>query len=508
MTQDISQNNKRIAKNTIMLYIRMAIVTFVGLYTGRVVLNVLGVQDFGIYNVVGGVVAMLNFLNTSMSAATSRYITYEMGKNNYDKLQLIFSAALEVHIIIAIVVLLLAETLGLWFMSTKLVIPEGRMFAAQCVYQLSIMSTIVSITQVPYNASILAHEHMNIYAYIEILNAALKLGAISILSYGEFDKLILYAFLTFIISCLIALIYRIYCMRKFNECKFRFIKDRNIIKPILAFSSLDLYGNVCGVVRQQGINFLINNYFGVALNAAAGIAGVVSGVIAGFTGSVSQAFRPAIIKNYAVGNIKNMQNLMINSVSFSLLLLSCIAVPVYIEVNYILGFWLGNVPEYANIFTRLLLLTCIPNIVNAVIVTAVHATGKIKFMSYITGTVFLFNVPLLYILYEMKLSVEYSYFSALFIMLCVTLSNILIAKYEIPQFSILSFLWKVIKSLFLIMISAIPSILFTFYMEESFLRVFLLVITYLLMLMVIVYNFVLDVNQRSTIQRSFKTFIL
>ena len=305
---EIQSTNKRIAKNTLMLYVRMIISTLVILYTSRVVLNTLGVDDYGIYNVVGGIVAIFSFLNSSMSGATSRFLTYEMGCNN-GKLSKIFSSALYIHIGIAILILVAAETVGLWFMNNKLVIPDDRMFAAHVVYQCSVISMMVTVTQVPYNASIIAHEKMDVYAYIELLNVFLKLGIVFILMIGRFDKLILYAILVLVVSILIAAIYRIYCTKKFSECHLSGSPDMQIIKPMLSFSGWDLFGNMSVSVRQQGTSIILNMFYGPALNAAIGLANSVQNVILSFANNVIMAFRPQIIKQYAEQNIGRMQSL-------------------------------------------------------------------------------------------------------------------------------------------------------------------------------------------------------
>ena len=274
--QDTTSNNKRIAKNTIMLYIRMFISMVVGLYTSRVVLATLGVEDYGIYGVVGGVGAMMGFLNASMSGATSRFLTFELGRGDKDRLAKTFSSALIVHIAIAIIVFILAETVGLWFLCNKLNIPEGRMEAAHWVYQFSILATMLSITQVPYNATIIAHEKMDVYAYMEILNVTLKLLIVYLLTIGDFDKLKLYAVLTFAVSLIIMMIYRIYCLRHFKESRFHWVWDKTYLTPLLSFSGWNLYGNFGGIAGNQANNFVINSFFGVVMNAAASVAFTVS----------------------------------------------------------------------------------------------------------------------------------------------------------------------------------------------------------------------------------------
>ena len=255
-------SNRRIAKNALMLYIRMFISMIVSLYTSRVVLNVLGVEDYGTYGIVGGVVGMLGFLNASMSGATSRFLTFELGRGNMKRLSDTFASALIAHIGIAIIVFVIAETIGLWFLLNKLVIPEGRMTAAHWVYQMSIVSAMIGITQVPYNATIMAHEKMDVY----------------LLTIGNFDKLILYGALVLMVSITIRMIYRIYCIRHFEESHFHWVWDKSIMKPLLGFSGWDLYGNMAFTIRMHGANFIINTFYGVALNAACSVAATVQGM--------------------------------------------------------------------------------------------------------------------------------------------------------------------------------------------------------------------------------------
>ncbi len=275
-----------------MLYARMLLSMAVSLYTSRVVLEVLGVDDYGLYSVTGGVVAMFAFINGSMSGATSRFLTYEMGLGNAERLRDTFNSALLVHIGVAAIILVFAETIGLWFLNCKLSIPEESMTAANWVYQFSIVASLVTITQVPYNACIIAHENMNVYAYIEIANVLMKLGIVYLLVVIGGNKLIIYGILVLVVNIIVASLYRIYCLRKFSESHFRYVFDKSILKPMLSFSGWDLYGNMCVTARTQGIVMLINVFFGVAVNAAASIATTVFSTLSSFASNIIMAFRP------------------------------------------------------------------------------------------------------------------------------------------------------------------------------------------------------------------------
>ena len=276
---DNSQNNKRIIKNTLMLYVRMLFSMFVSFYTSRVILDVLGITDFGINNVVAGVAGMFTFINTSLAGATSRFLTFDLGLNDIEKLKKTFSAALTIHVILALLIFVLCETVGVWILETKLVIPEDRMFAARVIFQFSVLSCMLMITQVPYNAALIAHERMDIFAYLGIADVTLKLGIVFLLEWINFDKLILYGFLFFVLSFVIMMAYRYYGTKHFEECRWKFTKDKTLLKPLLIFSGCDVYGNMSIMFRNQGVNILQNMFWGPVINAATGVANQILNAI-------------------------------------------------------------------------------------------------------------------------------------------------------------------------------------------------------------------------------------
>ena len=468
--QDTTSNNKRIAKNTIMLYIRMFISMLVGLYTSRVVLATLGVEDYGIYGVVGGVVAMMGFLNASMSGATSRFLTFELGRGDKDRLAKTFSSALIVHIAIAIIVFILAETVGLWFLCNKLNIPEGRMEAAHWVYQFSILATMLSITQVPYNATIIAHEKMDVYAYMEILNVSLKLLIVYLLCIGNFDKLILYASLMLAVSILIMMVYRIYAIRQFPEAHFHWIWDKTYLRPLLSFSGWDLYGNACVIARQQGTNFLINIFYGVVYNAASGIATTVQGTISGLAFNIILAFRPQIIKQYAKGNVEDMSKLVGNAVCFTTILFGCMSIPLILETHYIMKAWLGVIPEKSEIFCQILLIASFLGLLNNIWNTCIHATGKIKEISIISGTIYLISLPIIYIVFECNAPVESAYIVFILVAVLVNVNNLVIIKRRIPKFQFSFIFLNYIKIIIILIASYYITSLINAQMQERFIR--------------------------------------
>lgn len=428
-----TSDNKRIARNTAFLYVRMLLSIIVSLYTSRVVLQTLGVEDYGIYGVVGGVVSMFSFLNASMSGATSRFLSYAIGKGDIKQLRVNFCSAMNIHIIIAVLVLVVAETLGLWFLYNKLVIPDDRMLAAQFVYQFSIISMFFNVTQVPYNAVIIAHEKMDVYAYVELLNVFLKLGIVYLLLIGSFDKLILYAGLSLGISVLVALVYRVYCLKHFVETKYSFIWDKKTIQPMLCFSGWDLYGNMSVVFFTQGLSMLLNIFFGPALNAANNVSTTVQGTVKAFAFNVIQAFRPQIIKKYAQEDIDAVNQYCIMATQYTLILFSIIAVPFLFKTECILHLWLGLIPEHTVFFLRIVLLGTIFNLANNIVNIPIHACGRMKLFSLVTGSCFMISIPLMYILLKLGGSADMSYLIVLLAYTACFCGSLIILKRNIPD---------------------------------------------------------------------------
>lgn len=434
-----SVNNKRIAKNTLILYARMLLAMGVSLFTSRVVLQALGIVDYGIYGVVGGIVAMFTFLNASMSGATSRFLTYELGQGNSQRLQETFISAFWLHCIIALVIALVAETFGLWFLMHKLVIPEDRMVAAHWVYQLSVLTMMVNVTQVPYNASIIAHERMSIYAYVEILNVILKLLIVYLLLCFDRDKLILYAALVFGVTVFIMMLYRLYCLKHFVECKIRLFWNSRVIRPMLKFSGWDIYGNMSVLARTQGVNMLLNMFFGPALNAASSIATQVQSAVMSFANNILTASRPQIVKQYAMGNNDAMISLIRNTLRLNFLLLMFITIPLLLEMDFVLNVWLGQVPGFAASFCSLtLLFNCFASM-SSVLITGIHATGRIKRPSIINGSLYLSVIPVTYILFKIGAAPWTSYLFNVVAVFIGMLSNAVTIRMYIRQFSLRRF---------------------------------------------------------------------
>lgn len=369
----------------------------VSLYTSRVVLNTLGIEDFGIYNVVGGIVAMFGFLNAAMASATQRFLSFELGRKDYKRLREVFSMSLNIHFIIAGIILILAETAGLWFLNEKMLIPPGRIEAANWVYQFSILAFMVTIISVPYNASIIAHEKMNVFAYISILEVSLKLLIVFMLQWFAFDKLKLYAVLTFSVALIIRIIYGIYCKKKLNSCSYIFVKDKTLFQTLFSYAGWNLWGNLASVSMGQGINILLNIFFGPAINAARGIAYQVSSAVNQFVTNFQLAANPQIIKSYASGDNDYMHRLIFYSSKFSFFLLLTLALPILFETQYILALWLKIVPDYTVLFTRLVICIVLVDCISGPLMTAAQASGKIKVYQSVVGGLLLLILPISYL---------------------------------------------------------------------------------------------------------------
>lgn len=495
------ENTKRIAKNTMMLYIRMLFGMLVSLYTSRVVLQALGVEDYGLYNVVGGVVIMFCVLNSSMSGATSRFIAYELGKNDKVKLNETFSTALLIHIIIAIIVVILAETIGLWFLSTKLVVPENRMFAVHIVYQLSIFSTVIAITQVPYNACIIAHEQMKVYAYVEILNVCLRLLIVYLLLLCDFDKLILYAILQFIVSFAIMMLYRLYSLSNYSETKFRFVIRKNILSPMLNFSGWDFLGNVSMMFRGQGVNMLLNMFFGPAVNAASGVATSVVTATTSFSNNFLMAFKPYITKQYAKGNISDFSSSIYFSSKMSYLLTSLISIPIIVKCEQILEVWLTVVPNYAVSFCQLILIQQLIASTSQPVIQAIHATGRIKFLSMFNGVVNILIIPFSYLILKYSiLDPNVCYILNVFLTISAVISNMWNLSTKI-NFSLCMYIRKVIlpcygSGIFLLVILYIIS----GFLNKGILESIIFILAYVFFYSFISYMVILDKNERLNVK--------
>lgn len=396
---DNTNNNKLIAKNSILLYFRMFIMVIISLYTSRIVLKTLGVEDFGINNVVGGVITFLGFLTGSLSGASSRFITIALGKGNYKNLKNTFNNIVLIHGLFSIIILIIGETIGLWFVTTQLNIPQEREGAAMWVYQLSILTSIGSLISSPYNAAIIAHEKMSAFAYLTLSDAVLKLLAVFLLIYTPFDKLIFYAAYICLIQLFDFIIYIIYCNRKFNETQGITLKniDSQLFKEIFSYAGWTMNGNLASFGYTQGLNILLNIFFNPVVNAARGIAVQVQNIVNNFRINIQMAINPQLTKSYATNDLKRMHELIIASSKYSFYLMILICLPLAIEAKIVLEWWLGKFPEHSVSFLRLILISSLLSCISGPIITAVHATGRIKWFQIYEGTSLLSIVPIAYI---------------------------------------------------------------------------------------------------------------
>lgn len=397
MTESNTANNKRIAKNTLLLYGRMLFLMLISLYTSRVILNALGVEDYGIYNVVGGVVAMFSIVSGSLSAAISRYITFELGKKNIGRLKKIFCTAINIQLIIITIVIVLLETVGFWFLNYKMVIPIDRLSAANWVFQFSIITFAVNLWSIPYTASIIAHEKMSAFAYISVFDGIAKLIIAFAILLNPIDRLVYYGLLILIVGLIQRYLYTSYCRRHFHECKYEMVFDGNIMKEMLGFAGWNFIGASSVILRDQGGNILINLFFGPALNATRGIAMSVHAAVYGFVSNFMVALNPQITKNYASGDFDYMFNLTFQGARLSYYILLILALPIIFTTPYLLHLWLGSVPDFASNFVRLVLVFAMSESLASPLITVMLATGNIRNYQFIVGGLQLLNLPLSYV---------------------------------------------------------------------------------------------------------------
>jgi len=398
-----TQSNKRIAKNTLFMYFRMLIIMAVGLYASRIILATLGASDYGLYNVVGGIVVVLASINGTLATGTQRFLSYALGENDDNKLKEVFSTAVLLHLLFAVVFLIIAETAGFWFLNAKMNIPEGRETAAFWVYQFSILTTIISIVQVPYMSAIIAHEKMSVYAYMSIYDAVAKLLIVYLIQVAAYDKLIFYAALICAVGATSALMYNLYCRFKFSECKLHPKMNKTIFKEMATFSGWNIFGCVAVPLQTQGLNILLNIFFNTIVNAARGIAVMVNNIIIQFVNNFQTAVNPQIIKLYAAGEKEKMISLVLNNSKFAGFLYLFIAVPLFVEVEFVLDIWLGEYPEYTIPFVRIILIQSLIQTLTRPVVMVVHAVGKMKWPNLTAGIALLLAVPMTYIFLKMGL---------------------------------------------------------------------------------------------------------
>lgn len=459
-------NNRRIVKNTIFLYARMVFNMGISLYTSRIILNTLGVEDFGIYSVVGGVVLMFAFLNNALTAAVQRFISFELGRGFSNRLQRVFCMSVNIYVVLAIMITILCETVGLYVLYYYLKIPEERMDAAFVVFQCSLISFVISILQVPFMSSIIAHEKMSVFAVGSVVETLAKFLGVVVLSYWAVDKLEAYAWILLLIAMAMAVFYRYYALKKFQECRYKRMWDSGLAKEMLGYSSWSLFGGIAVVASSYGINILLNIFFGPVVNTARGIAYQVNTAITSLYSSFLQAVNPQIVKQYSSGNFRYMQQLVYGSCRLTYLLVLLLGIPVCLETEKIFYLWLGQVPEYTVVFCRLVLIATLADCVSMPLVAAVNATGKIKKYQAFVGTVLFLNLPLSYIVLKITGIPQYSFYVAIFVAFCTALVRLWFAK-KLLSLSVYYFFKEVVYRVTLVTLFSCISFLLPYYMPDN-----------------------------------------
>ena len=497
-----SSNNKKIAQNTLFLYIRMIFVLGVSLYTTRVILSVLGVEDFGIYNVVAGFVSMFAFLNSAMTNTIQRFYNYEKSSSEGTALTVVYNTALQIQGLLAIVLLILLETIGLWFVNNQMIIPDDRLVAANWVFQCSGLSLILLVLQIPYSAAIISHEKMDYYALVSIIDVFLKLAVVIVLPYVSYDKLAFYGITSVLVSLLNFLMYFYYAKRYFAEIRLNKIFAKSKFKEMLSFTGWNVFGSFAFMIQGQGLNVLINTFFGPAVNAARGVAFQIQGAINGFSENIATAFRPQLVSSYAEENYDRTRNLMFSMSKFCFVMVCVLSIPISIEIEYILDIWLkGVVPEYTIIFTILVLANMLINSLNMPISQTVQATGFVKNYQLIRSVIVTSTLPLAWLL----LYIGSSPTSVFWATLALTIINQPVSmailhrnfSYSYNQY----FIKVILPCILFLLTSAILPLIVHFIMDDSFIRLCLVVVSSIFGSAVTLYLVILNTSEKEVIKR-------
>ena len=505
---DNSDKKKKIAKNTLALYIRMLFNMVVSLYMSRVILDVLGVSDFGIYTVVGGVVFLFTFISGSMAGATQRFFAFELGRGNKIRLRKVLNSSIIIHVLLALSILVLAETIGFWLFAKYINIPHERMQAASCVYHFSVVTFFVTIISVPYKALIIAHEDMGVFALIGVVETVLKLAIVYLLLYITWDKLVVYAALVLLVAFLIGVMQFVYCRSKYGECRFELYYNRLLYSRLLSFSGWQIFGNLAFVLSSQGINVLLNLFFGPIINSARGIAFQVDGAINSFVTNFQMAVNPQLIKSYASNEKSYMAELLIYSSKYSFFLLFLLSLPVLLESDFILALWLKEVPPYSSVFLRLVILNSLIGSLSGSLMTVASATGRIKWYQIIVGGLLLLNLPESYILLKFGYPV-YVPFVVVIINSCMALFCRVELLHRMVGMSRRDFSVKVLLA---VLLTGVGAAIFPFFvrlsMEEGWVRFLSVLGISILSTCLAVYFVGLRQSERNVIKNKIRVFVV
>lgn len=504
-TNDTSLNNRRIAKNTLLLYFRMLLMMVVSLYTSRVILNALGVEDFGIYNVIGGVVTMFSSISGSLSVAISRFLTYELGNGEQSRLNKIFSASVTIQILLSLVIVVLIESIAVWFLNTKMSIPSDRLVAANYVLQFSIITFVINLISVPYNAVIIAHEKMSAFASISILEAVCKLSIAFLIIVSPIDKLIFYAFLMCCVAIIVRLTYGAYCQRHFDECVYHFHWDKGIIKKIFSFAGWQFFGTSSYIFMTQGVNILLNFFFGPIVNAARGIAVQVDAVIQQFVNNFTTAVNPQITKSYANGTKDYMFQLIYSGAKYSYFLVLFFSIPIILETDIILTIWLKEVPDYTVEFLRLILCIDLLYVLSNTMMIAMVATGDIKKYQIVVGGTGMLVFPVVWLCFKLGCQPQTA-FIVQFVIFVIQLIYRLILLKSMIGLPIRQFISKVIYRAVIVSITAsiIPLILHYYLNCHSIFKLLIITLISILTTSISIFVVGLTKSERAFLQNKIK----
>lgn len=505
---DSLSSNKRIAKNTMFLYIRMFFVLLVSLYTSRVILNTLGVEDFGVYNVVSGFVSLFGFLNATLSQSMQRFYNFYLGNDGDVGVKMIYSTGLIIHAIICVFLLLTLETFGLWYINNVLVVPDERLFAANIVFQTTVFSMLLIVLQIPFVGAVLAYEKMNFYSFVSILEVVLKLVIVLVLPYFPYDKLIGYSIFLLSISIGNTLLYVLYSKNTIHSLAFKLSIDRVLLKNMLNFSGWNLLGTFAFMINGQGLNMLLNAFFGPVVNAARGVSFQVSSAVSSFSGSITTAFRPQVVDSYARGNDVRVKKLFYieNKVCFNLILL--LTVPILMEIDQILRLWLGDaVPEQTSLFTILVLLNTLICATNPIVGQVAFATGNIKRYQIANSLVNILVIPVAYFLLTLGMSAT----SVFIVTIVFSVFNQIVCLVELNRLfriDITKYVQEVIlPCLIVVVLSFLPQIVIHYFLPETFLRFVISGLTEILVSIPMFYVFVLNKEERKVARNAVATLV-
>jgi len=491
-------NNKRIAKNTLVLYFRMLFLMLISLYTSRVILDALGVEDYGIYNVVGGFVSMFALISAALTSACSRFLNFELGKGDPERQNVVFSTAVTIQWGLAILVAVLSEAIGVWYVNNVMVLPPERLTAANWCFQFSVFNFCMNLITVPYNASIIAHERMKAFAYVSIYQGLAVLAISFLVSWLPLDRLIFYAFMLLVVQFSVRYAYQVYCRRNFQECIYVRVFDKPLFKHMLSYSVWHLVGNGASILKGHGVNIVLNFFFGPTVNAARAIANQVDSAVNQFASSFMMAMNPQITQSYARGELRSMFQLVNRGSRFSFYLIFLLALPLIINTDYILHLWLKEIPDHTVPFIQLTLVSMIISSVSKSLMTAQNATGNVRNYQLIVGGILLLNLPFSYLLLSFGMMPEIVVVVAIVVEILAFLARMYMIPFTIREFQPRLFLRDVIlKCCIVVLLAApIPTLVYI-YLPENFYTFILNVCLCILCSAVVIYYVGCNVNERA-----------